>query len=141
MSTARKIAMSSIWQDEHPTKITWITILADMDPETGIVAMSVPALAARARVTLKECEAAIKRLTTPDRHNITRKNPDGRYIEVVPDAGWKVIQHLDFTNPTYRDVERSFWRREQAARRARIRKRKREAAKLALTDKATTPER
>lgn len=56
---------STVWQESLPTKVVWITMLAMKDRD-GYVGASVPGLASRAGVTIKECEEALKKFTSPD---------------------------------------------------------------------------
>jgi uncharacterized phage protein (TIGR02220 family) len=70
---------------------------ANMD---GIVDASLPGLADLARVTLKECEEALKVLMSPDEYSRT-KTDEGRRIREV-DGGWLILNHAK-----YRDTLKS----------------------------------
>lgn len=84
-----KILDSSIWLEDLPTRICWITLLAVRD-EDGFAQFSAPGnLASRARITLQEAEAAIKILESPDVNSNDQEN-EGRRIERVP-GGWMIL--------------------------------------------------
>jgi len=89
------IVNSSIWFEPNPTRIVWITMLA-MANRDGVVEASTPGLAARAIVTLGECEAALEALSAPDKYS---KNPanEGRRIERVKE-GWRLLNYDDYRN-------------------------------------------
>src|SRR5689334_15813431 len=84
------IVASTIWREEKETKIVWITMLA-LKNSRGVVEASIPGLADLARVTLKECEAALKVLSSPDKYSRS-KEYEGRRIQAVPE-GWLVLNH------------------------------------------------
>jgi len=97
-----KILDSSIWLEDHPTRIVWITFIACMDEE-GIVALSgMGNVASRARVSEEEASAAIHCLENPD-----TKNPDqdheGRRIERIPGVGWFVYNAEKYRNIVKRE--------------------------------------
>lgn len=79
---------SSIWFEENPTRLVWITMLA-MANRDGLVGAAVPGLAARARVTIAECEAAIAKFLAPDPYSRSAEH-EGRRIERV-DGGWRLL--------------------------------------------------
>jgi hypothetical protein len=94
-----KILDSSIWLEPTTTRITWITLLAAMD-ETGYAHFSaIENLAARARVTKEEAEAAVKCFTEPDQNSENQEH-GGKRIERVP-GGFLVLNaqaHRDMMN-------------------------------------------
>lgn len=84
-----KILDSSIWLEDTPTRIVWITLLAAMD-ETGYAHFSaLENLAGRARVTAAEAQKAIECFVAPDPNSGDPEN-DGRRIEKVP-GGYMVL--------------------------------------------------
>lgn len=101
-----EILDSTIWQESKETKLVWITILAKKDRH-GVVLSSVPGLAKTAGVTIKEAEAALVVLMSPDPYSRT-KTHEGRRVEEV-DGGWYVINH-----GKYREKESAEDRKEQA---------------------------
>ncbi len=81
---------SSIWGEDHTTRIVWITMLAMAD-EHGMVHASIGGLAHRARVTVPECEAALDILTSPDQHSRSSAH-EGRRVEDV-EGGWLLLNY------------------------------------------------
>lgn len=79
---------STIWRADDKTRLVWITMLA-MKNERHLVEASVPGLADLARVTLGECEAALKKLSSPDKWSRS-KECEGRRIREVA-GGWEII--------------------------------------------------
>ena len=98
---------SSIWLDDHPTRLLWITMLV-MANEHGVVQASVGGLAARARITREECEAGLAKFLGPDPDS--RDQTSGERIERVP-GGWLILNHTN-----YRDKQT----RQQALTAARV---------------------
>lgn len=90
------IFMSTVWQEDNPTRIVWITLLGKKDRD-GIVEGSIPGLAHLARVSIPEAEAAINKFLAPDPHSRT-SDYEGRRIEAI-DGGWRVLNH-----EKYRDL-------------------------------------
>lgn len=84
-----KILDSSVWLESVTTRIVWLTFIAAMD-EDGFAAFAATGnLANRARVSLPQCEQAIKVLEAPDPQSADPDH-DGRRIERVP-GGWMVL--------------------------------------------------
>lgn len=98
---------SSIWSENYPTRLVWITLLAMADAE-GLVRASVSGIARRAAVKRLEAEAAVKALCSPDRDRPDQEH-DGRRLEVV-DGGWKVLNYQKYreirTQQQFRDALR-----------------------------------
>lgn len=114
---------STVWREDHATRLLWVTMLAMADAE-GVVEASIPGLADRARITLAECEHGLERLSSPDRYSRTVDH-DGRRIQEI-DGGWLLLNHH-----RYRE------RRTPVAERV-ARHRKRKASALHCND--VTPE-
>ena len=89
------IILSSVWGEDNPTRIVWVTLLA-LSNADGFVSCSLPGLANAARVSLEECDSALQKLASPDPHSRT-KHHEGRRIEGV-DGGWLILNYR-----TYRD--------------------------------------
>jgi len=108
---------SSIWATDLATRVVWITMLTMAD-ELGIVYASVDGLANRARITLPECQKALKLLLSKDRNSRTKNDRgtklEGRRVEEV-EGGWQVINYKK-----YREL-RSRRQLADAARQARHR--------------------
>lgn len=121
---------SSIWLDDHPTRLLWITMLVMAD-ERGVVQASVGGLAARARITREECEAALAKFLGPDPDS--RDQTSGERIERVP-GGWLILNHAN-----YRDKQT----RQQALTAARVarhrEKHRRATGNDVAPDNATSP--
>ena len=125
---------SSIWAEEMPTRIVWITMLAMADAE-GIVHASPSGLARRACVTPAECKAALKVLMAPDVESKSQEY-GGRRIERV-DGGWILLNYKK-----YREL-RTRQQVMDAARQRRHRKtrrKKRDTSRDSVTDPDVTTE-
>lgn len=86
------IIYSTIWQEDYPTRILWITMLSIQD-EDGLVEASVHGLANAANITIEECEASLNKLTTPDSYSRDKsrdESKDGSRIKKTK-YGWKII--------------------------------------------------
>ena len=99
------LIFSTVWREEMPVKIVWITMLA-MANRNGEVLASVPGLADAARVSLPQCRHALKRLASPDPDSRTKDHQGRRIIEV--DGGWRLLNY-----PTYRELRDADERRMQ----------------------------
>lgn len=114
-----KILDSSIWLEDDPTRLVWITLIAAMDEEGFAQFASVKNIARRAVVSDESAEKAILKLESPDPDS---SDPDhkGRRIERVP-GGWMVLNA-----PKYRDIVTRFASKEaNRLRVARHREKKR----------------
>lgn len=84
-----KILDSSIWLEDNPTRLIWITMIAAMD-ETGFVQFaSIKNLAHRAIVSEDEAIKAVAKLEGQDPDSSDPEN-EGRRLEKVP-GGWIVL--------------------------------------------------
>lgn len=92
-----KILDSSIWLESAATRLVWLTMIAAMDEEGHVQFASIQNLAHRARVPLKDADAAVKCLESPDPNSSDPDN-EGRRIERVP-GGWMILNA-----PKYRDL-------------------------------------
>lgn len=88
-----RILDSTIWREDDPTRLLWITMLALADRD-GNVFCTIPGLADRARITLKQCEYALERFQQPDKYSWSQEN-QGRRIAVI-EGGWYLINHSKF---------------------------------------------
>lgn len=84
------ITESTIWDEDDPTRICWITMLA-MSDRRGRVMASVPGLAHRARISVEACARALAKFAAPDEHSRTKEH-DGRRIEEI-DGGWMLLTY------------------------------------------------
>jgi hypothetical protein len=108
-----KILDSSIWLENQPTRIVWITFIACMDQDGVVALSSVGNVANRARVSVEEAEAAIKCLESPDIYN-PDQDQEGRRIERIPGVGWIVLN-----SKKYRDIVKAETARLQTRERTR----------------------
>jgi hypothetical protein len=99
------ILASTIWREPADVRVVWITMLAMADAQ-GRVDGSVPGLADLARVTIEQCQAALKCLSEPDFFSRT-KELEGRRIKEI-DGGWLILNYLK-----YRESDSADLRREQ----------------------------
>lgn len=128
-----KILDSSIWLETHPTRIVWFTFLAAMDENGFAQFASTANLAHRARVTLEECEVAVKCMESPDENSSDPDN-EGRRIERVH-GGWVVLN-----STKYRDlVTRAVAQEKTRQRVARFRAAKKQAAGNVTGNAGVTP--
>lgn len=111
------IIASTIWREEKETKIVWITMLAMAD-KNGSVEASIPGLADMARVSVKECEKALKCLESADPYSRTKEH-GGRRIEPV-DGGWLVLNHAKYREKMDDVERREYLRIKKQESRARL---------------------
>lgn len=78
-----KILDSSIWLEQTPTRIVWVTLLAAMDQDGYAHFSAIGNLAARARVTDAEAQAAVDCFLSAD-PNSEDQEFEGRRIERIP---------------------------------------------------------
>ena len=91
----QSILTSTIWSEDHPTRIVWITMLA-MANRHGEVEASIPGLARIAGVPIDATEAAIKKFESPDPYSRTA-DFEGRRIEAI-DGGWLILNYEKYRN-------------------------------------------
>lgn len=103
---------STVWELPPASRCVWITMLCMADME-GRVLSSVPGLARRSIVSIKETEDALAAFLAPDRYSRTADH-EGRRITQI-DGGWFVINHHK-----YRDL-RTDVQKKSAARQKRYR--------------------
>lgn len=87
------IVTSTIWQENHATRILWVTMLALSDAN-GIVEGSIPGLAHVAGISIEECEEGLAKLSSPDRYSRSQEH-DGRRIEAV-EGGWLILNRTKY---------------------------------------------
>lgn len=112
-----KIVDSSIWLENLPTRVVWITFLACMD-EDGMVTFACPAnVARRAGVSQKDTDAALHCLESPDPNSFDPDN-EGRRIQRVP-GGWIVLNAKKYRDIFTREIQREQTRIRVARHRAK----------------------
>jgi hypothetical protein len=108
------ILYSTVWAEDHETRLVWITMLAMAD-QRGYVGASVPGLAAAARVPLSACERALAKFLAPDLYSRSKEH-EGRRIEEA-DRGWRLLNYTKFREARSQETRREQYR--AAKRRAR----------------------
>jgi len=111
-----EIVMSTVWREPDYVRIVWITMLALKD-RWHIVSASLPGLADAARVSIKDCEKALKILASPDQYSRS-KGFDGRRIEEC-DGGWAILNGEKYRNKMSQDERNEYQRLKQREYRAR----------------------
>ena len=112
----QSILASTIWSADDKTRLVWITLMAMAD-QNGVAEGSIPGLATFARVSLEDCERALRELEAPDPYSRT-KEFEGRRIETV-EGGWKLVNHRKYREKMNADDRREYLRRKQAERRSK----------------------
>jgi hypothetical protein len=110
---------STIWQESKETKLVWITMLAMCD-KSGEIHAAIPGLAARAGVTIDECEKALECLKSEDKYSRT-KVENGRRISEI-DGGWALINHGKYRALLSVEERREYLAQKQREHRAKTRK-------------------
>lgn len=110
------ILASTIWREDDKTRIVWITLLA-MSDKHGHCEGSIPGLADFARVSLKDCEAALERLMSPDTYSRSKEH-DGRRIAAV-EGGWQLINHGKYRALLSADERRQYLAAKQREHRSK----------------------
>ena len=87
------IITSTIWQEDNPTRILWITMLALSDAD-GMVEGSIPGLARLAGITIEDCEKAMAKLQSPDPYSRTKEHEGRRVIDA--DGGWIILNRVKY---------------------------------------------
>lgn len=100
-----EIVASTIWREDDKTRIVWITMLA-MKNERHMVEASVPGLADMARVSLKECEIALKKLESPDKYSRNQEH-EGRRIR-KQDGGWFILNGQHYRHKMSEEDRREY---------------------------------
>jgi len=105
-----EIIMSTIWREPNHVRLVWITMLAMKDRWHRVEA-SLPGLADAARVSIEDCEAALKVLAAPDKYSRTTEY-DGRRIE-KDGGGWCILNGEKWRNKMSLDERREYNRLKQ----------------------------
>jgi hypothetical protein len=107
---------STVWLEDDPTRIVWLTMLLRADQD-GIVEGSLPGLAHLARVTPAQCAIALQKFLSPDEYSRT-KDFEGRRIREVA-GGWEIINHAMYRAKASPEEVRA-----KSAERQRLRRRR-----------------
>lgn len=106
-----ELIMSTVWRESDHVRILWITLLALKDRYHKVNA-SLPGLADAAKITMTECEEALKILSSPDPYSRT-KDFEGRRIEKC-DGGWLVLNGEKYRQKLSAADRREYQRVKQA---------------------------
>lgn len=112
------ILASTIWREDDKTRLVWITMLA-MSGKDGVVEGSIPGLADFAKVSIEDCEMALKKLMEPDPYSRSKEH-EGRRIEEV-DGGWLILNRSKYREKMGSDERRAY----KAAKQREYREKKR----------------
>lgn len=123
------IVASTIWREDNETRLVWITMLA-LKNDRHEVEASLPGLADLARVSLSDCEKAIKKLSDPDKYSRNQLH-EGRRIAKC-DGGWRILNGQYYRHKLSEDERREYQRIKQAE----YRKRKKDLKDAAICDGA-----
>jgi hypothetical protein len=89
------ILASSVWGESLATRVVWITMLAMADRE-GFVAASSDGIARSANISLKQSDAALEVLSSPDPRSKSQNDEhEGRRIERI-DGGYRILNYLKY---------------------------------------------
>lgn len=125
------ILTSSVWVESNETKIVWITLLAMADKD-GEVMGSIPGTAKLAGVTIKEFEAALDVLLSPDPYSRT-PDDEGRRLEAIQ-GGWVILNYRTYAKRA-NDEDR---KRKAAERQRRFRERQERNADVTQSNATVT---
>jgi len=111
---------STVWLESKETRLVWVTMML-MAGKEGVVTSSIPGLANRARVSVKECEEALRVLKAPDSNEYARSHQEheGRRIQEV-EGGWFLFSHAKYRALMKRESDRD----QNAIRQARFRRKR-----------------
>lgn len=127
-----KILDSSVWLESVTTRIVWLTFIASMDEDGFCAFAAMGNLANRARVTVPQCEQAVKVLESPDPQSADPEF-EGRRIERVP-GGWMILNA-----PKYRDLVTRVVARERTRLRVQKHRGGRGNAPVTASNASVTP--
>lgn len=89
------ILASSVWGESLPTRVVWITMLAMAD-RNGLVEASSDGIARAANLSLKQSDAALEVLSSPDPRSKSQNDEhEGRRIERI-DGGYRILNYLKY---------------------------------------------
>lgn len=111
------IIHSTVWRAGKDVQVLWTTLMAMCDRD-GVVESSLPGLADAAQLSLKETEAALKVLMSPDPYSRT---PDHEGRRVAPvDGGWVLLNYEKYREKDDLEERRRKDRERQQRRRERL---------------------
>jgi hypothetical protein len=105
-----ELIMSTVWREPDHVRILWITMLAIKDRWHKVNA-SLPGLADAARISMDECQDALKILSSPDQYSRTQENEGRRIVPI--DGGWEILNGEKYRNKMSLDERREYNRIKQ----------------------------
>ena len=111
-----ELVASTVWREPDHVRILWITMLA-MKDRWHVVRASLPGLADCARITIPQCENALKVLSSPDKYSRTQTN-EGRRVATC-DGGWEILNGEKYRNMMNADERREYQRLKKREYRAK----------------------
>jgi hypothetical protein len=115
------IVDSSLWDEPDPVVKVFVTMLALKDPDF-IVRKTAYQIGRCARKTEKEVLDALKVLSAPDTKRLEAQPHEGRRVQKVPD-GWLILNGRKYQEKMKEEFRRDRWRKAQAAKRDRDKRR------------------
>lgn len=110
------ILTSSIWQEDDKTLRVFLTIMVGKD-RGHFFRATIPGLANMAKVTVEECEMALKKLEGPDKYSRTKEH-EGRRIKEV-DGGWIMLNGEKYRKMLTSDERRAYYREKKQEERVK----------------------
>jgi len=114
------ITDSTIWSEDDPTRIVWITMLAMADRH-GYVGASIPGLAVRARVSVDSTEKALKKFLSPDKYSRSQEYQGCRIS--LADRGWNLLNYDRFRDMRDEEARKEYERNRKRLQREKIKQR------------------
>lgn len=121
------IIHSTIWREPDHIRLVWITMLA-LSNKDGVVEASVPGLADASRVSIEQCEDALRKLSLPDKYSRSQEY-EGRRISIVP-GGWLLLNYVKYRGKLINEKIKE----QNKARQQRFRERQKETILPTMTD-------
>lgn len=118
------ILASSVWGESLATRVVWITMLAMAD-RNGLVEASSDGIARAANISLRQADAALEVLSSPDPRSKTDDGHEGRRIARI-DGGYQILNYLKYRElqtPAQQKTAarvRKFRERQEALRNAEV---------------------
>lgn len=101
------ILTSSVWAEDMPTRLTWITLLAMADKD-GDVRASPSGLARIANIPVEDCHRAIAKFLSPDIESGTQVY-EGRRLE-EREGGWFILNYAKYRAIQDAEARKATWR-------------------------------